>query len=180
MGLIHSWGYAVRNNLQLCSDPALPSLWYAWCTAGAEGSWFSLLLLLPSFHTGFRDTLQAKRLLNHKFTSVLCCATATSEELLIQALGIFLGVFHSVSPLRLMLEVAHQHWWNVQLSEGMCTASLLQDVPHHQPRLRHQGFGMSCGKKRKEKQNHHCRPSGHTTPLLLQLVRCQQRENWCT
>lgn len=64
-----------------------------------------------------------------------------------------------------MLEVAHQHWWNVQLSEGVCTASLLQDVSHHQPRLRHQGFGMSCGKKRKEEQDHHCRPSGYTTLL---------------
>lgn len=84
------------------------------------------------------------------------------------------GVFHGVSLLRLMLEVAHQHWWNVQLSEGMCMASLLQDVSHHQPRLRHQGFGMSCGKKRKEKQDHHYRPSGHTT-LLESLCGVSKR-----
>lgn len=57
---------------------------------------FSHYLSIQVSETLCKQKKKKPKLLNHKFTSVLCCATAASEEPLIQALGMFLGQVSSM------------------------------------------------------------------------------------
>lgn len=84
------------------------------------------------------------------------------------------GIFRAVSLLKLVSEVAHQHRGDVQLAEGLRVASLLQEAPHRQPGLRHQGFGMSCIRREGEKTKPSLQSFRTHNPAPLQLVCCHK------
>lgn len=170
------WGKTCRSaQLLLCHHSATP---------GTEQELKASSLLSHSSHYLFKQAMRFKRDFVSKSTLrsqihicfVLCNGSirAAFNSGIGHVSGA--GIFRGVSLLKLMSEVAHQHRGDVQLAEGLRVASLLQEAPHRQPGLRHQGFGMSCirrgGKTKPSLQSFRTH-----NPAPLQVVCCQQREH---